>query len=296
MAPRVRGSGQSGGRTGSAHSRRDTPAVTVLTEDGRELWTAVSGRGPAVVLVHGGPGLWDMFGELAAALADRCTVWRWDQRGCGRSAPGGPYTVERFVADLDAVVTAAGAPVALLGHSWGAQLALRYALDHPERVSRLVYLAGTGLSVDAWKPAHRAAFVRRLGPEAARLRSLEGREAAVLQWTADVADPARAVAIAEAMATPWFPINMAANRGLADDVAAHWDEAALEARCRALSVPTLILDGAEDIRPRWAVDSLAAALPDVTRVTLPGVGHVPWLEAPDAALPVLRDFLLEARG
>ncbi len=118
----------------------------------------------------------------------------------------------------------------------------------------------------------------------------------MLQWTADVADPARAVASAGAMATPWFPITMAANRGIADDVAAHWDEAALEAGCRALRVPTLILEGGEDIRPRWAVDPLAAALPDVTRVTLPGVGHLPWLEAPEAALPVLRDFLGPGAG
>ncbi|HST63563.1 MAG TPA: alpha/beta hydrolase [Mycobacteriales bacterium] len=267
-------------------------------DDGRELWTEVSGTGPAVVLVHGGPGLWDMFGALAADLADRFTVWRWDQRGCGRSAPGGPYTVERFVADLDAVVTAAGAPVAVLGHSWGAQLALRYALAHPDRVTRLVYLAGTGLSPTAWKPAFHAAFVRRIGPDAARLLALReryDRAAAVLQWTADVADPARAEEIAEAMATPWFAVNMDVNAGIAADVAAHWDEAALEEACRQLTVPTLILDGAADIRPRWALDTLAAALPGVTRVTLPGVGHVPWLEAPDAALPPLRAFLEAGR-
>jgi proline iminopeptidase len=266
----------------------------VLTDDGKELWTATSGRGPAVVLCHGGPGLWDMFEGLAAELADRRTVWRWDQRGCGRSAPGGPYTLRRSVADVDAVVDAAGAPVALVGHSWGAQLALRYALDHPGKVTRLVYLSGTGLSVDSWRPAFHAALRRRLGPDADRLPALPDRDAAVLQWTADVADPARARAIAESIATPWFPINADANRGIVGDVAAHWDEAAVAAECRALRVPTLILEGAEDIRPRWAVDSLAAALPDATRVTLPGVGHLPWLEDPDRAVPVLREFLLEA--
>jgi proline iminopeptidase len=203
--------------------------------------------------------------------------------------------VDRFVADLDAVVTAAGAPVAVLGHSWGAQLALRYALAHPDRVTRLVYLAGTGLSPTSWKPAYRAAALRRLGPDAARLRTLGDRDAAVLQWTADVADPDRAPAIAEAMGTPWFPINADVHRGISADVAAHWDEAALAAACRELAVPTLILDGAEDIRPRWALDPLAAALPDATRVTLPGVGHVPWLEAPEEALPPLRAFLEAGR-
>ena len=71
------------------------------------------------------------------------------------------------------MVGAAGAPVALLGHSWGAQLALRYALEHPDRVDRLVYLSGTGLSVTAWRPAFRAADVRRRGRQAARLRDLQ---------------------------------------------------------------------------------------------------------------------------
>jgi proline iminopeptidase len=63
------------------------------------------------------------------------------------------------------------------------------------------------------------------------------------------------------------------------------------AECRALTVPVLILDGADDLRPRWAVDSLELALPNVTRVILPGLGHVPWLEAPDEVRPVLLDYL-----
>ncbi|WP_414944449.1 alpha/beta fold hydrolase [Amycolatopsis sp. cmx-11-32] len=68
-------------------------------------------------------------------------------------------------------------------------------------------------------------------------------------------------------------------------------EEALIEDCRALTVPTLIIDGMADNRPRWAVDSLEQALPSVTRVRLPGVGHVPWLEAPDAFRGALVDFL-----
>lgn len=276
-----------------------------VTDDGVRLWTSVSGTGPPLVLCHGGQGLWDMFGGLAAALADRHTVVRWDQRGCGRSQPAdGPWTLARAVADTDAVVRAAGArmggaraagaPVALLGHSWGAQLALAYALAHPDRVDRLVYLSGTGLSLHEWRPAFHAAFVRRLGRDAARLRELDATDpqaAARLRWTVDVADPAAAPAFAAALATPWFGVNTAAGRGLQDDLATSWDEAAVTVRCRELPVPTLILEGGHDVRPRWAVDPLAAALPAVTRVTLPGVGHLPWLEAPEPTLAALRDFL-----
>jgi proline iminopeptidase len=65
----------------------------VRLRDGAELWTAVSGTGPPVVCLHGGPGLWDYLGSLAALLDDTFTVIRFEQRGCGRSsAYGGPFT------------------------------------------------------------------------------------------------------------------------------------------------------------------------------------------------------------
>jgi proline iminopeptidase len=56
-------------------------------------------------------------------------------------------------------------------------------------------------------------------------------------------------------------------------------------------VPTLILDGAEDIRPRWPVDSLERALPRVTRVRIDGAGHLPWMEAPDPFRAAIQGFL-----
>ena len=53
----------------------------------------------------------------------------------------------------------------------------------------------------------------------------------------------------------------------------------------------LIIDGPEDIRPRWAVDSLDRALPDSRRVSLAGTGHLPWVEDPDGFRRVVSDFL-----
>ncbi len=85
-----------------------------------------------------------MLGSLADALSGYLRVIRWDQRGSGRSERRGPYSVAGAVADLDAVRGHFGlAKTALLGHSWGATLALRYALDHPDRVSALAYVSGT---------------------------------------------------------------------------------------------------------------------------------------------------------
>ena len=67
--------------------------TTVLADDGCRLWTAETGHGASLIMCHGGPGLWDMFGTLAAALSGPLRVIRWDQRGCGRSERRGPYSL-----------------------------------------------------------------------------------------------------------------------------------------------------------------------------------------------------------
>ena len=278
-------------------------------DDGCRLWTAGTGRGTPLIACHGGPGLWDMFGSLASSLsslssslssslAGEVAVIRWDQRGCGRSERRGPYSVGRSVADLDAVRTSCGADrVAVLGHSWGATLALRYALDHPDRVSALIYVSGTGLGWDWHEPFQRA-IAERLSACAARRAELrardrtevEDRELAVLQWSAEFTGP-DAKRHAEEMATPWFGINRECHDQIWGEVRRTWREAELVSECQALRVPVLIIDGATDLRPRWAVDSLERALPRVTRVIFPDTGHIPWLEVPGEFAALVLDWL-----
>ncbi|MEV7554467.1 alpha/beta hydrolase [Amycolatopsis sp. NPDC089917] len=271
----------------------------MITDDGRELWTSATGRGAPILCCHGGPGLWDMFGTFDPGPGFR--LIRWDQRGAGRSEPRGPYTLDRMVADVDAVREWHGLDrVPVLGHSWGAHLGLLYVLAHPERVSAFVYVSGVGLGYE-WHAEFKQNFERVLGDRHRRWTELrakerdaaEERELAVLQWAADfVVDGARH---AETMATPWFPINYEANSALGEEMRAVPESELVEA-CRSLRVPTLIVDGMADARPRWAVDSLERALPSVTRVRLPGVGHVPWLEAPEAFRTAVADFVARHGG
>ncbi|MER5756684.1 alpha/beta hydrolase [Streptomyces sp. NPDC002088] len=273
----------------------ETETVAVTADDGVVLWASRSGAGEPLVLCHGGPGLWDMFGDAAGLLADLATVVRWDQRGCGRSQRcAGPWTSERFVADLDAVRRHFALDrMALLGHSWGAQLALSYALAHPERVSALVYVAGTGIGPDAdWHEAFVENFRARLGDHPERLArwqeltnrprrtEAEDRERAVLQWSVEFEDRERALEYAGRMADPWFAINDECNKALNAERKRVWGTPELYAACRSLDVPVTIVDGARDIRPRTAVDSLERALPNVRRVTLPEAGHMVWTNDP----------------
>jgi proline iminopeptidase len=118
----------------------------ILSRDGVSLWTTSGGQGQHIALAHGGPGLWDYLAPLAEELETIATVHRWDQRGGGRSDRVGPFTVASFMNDMDDVRKSAGVERWVAGgHSWGANLALTYALFHPESVRGVLYIAGAGI-------------------------------------------------------------------------------------------------------------------------------------------------------
>ncbi|MFF5187135.1 alpha/beta fold hydrolase [Streptomyces sp. NPDC000345] len=102
----------------------------------------------------------------------------------------------------------------------------------------------------------------------------------MVQWSVEFGDRARAPEPAGRMADPWFGINPACSRALDEERERAWGTPGPKAACRALAVPVPIVDGARDIRPRSAVDSLARALPEGRRLVLPDAGHLPWAEEP----------------
>jgi pimeloyl-ACP methyl ester carboxylesterase len=100
---------------------------------------------PRVVLVHGGSAHARWWDFVAEALADRYHLIAPDLRGHGDSEHADPprYGIEEYVHDLEALVTALDlGPVALVGHSLGAFIALRFTECHPELVRCLVTVDG----------------------------------------------------------------------------------------------------------------------------------------------------------
>jgi proline-specific peptidase len=106
------------------------------------LFVKVMGEGDPLLLMHGGPGLDHTTLSSLEALADQFTLIFYDHRANGRSTGAAEsMTWDNLVADAEALRESLGhRQWAVLGHSFGGQVALEYVLRHPERVSQLLLL------------------------------------------------------------------------------------------------------------------------------------------------------------
>jgi pimeloyl-ACP methyl ester carboxylesterase len=110
--------------------------------NGVDLHVAEAGDGPPLLLVHGWPQHWWAWRKVIPRLAERYRVLAVDLRGHGWSdAPPGDYAKATFAADLLALLDAEGIErTKILAHDWGGYASFLLAMDHPERVERLVVL------------------------------------------------------------------------------------------------------------------------------------------------------------
>jgi pimeloyl-ACP methyl ester carboxylesterase len=119
--------------------------LSIAGADGVALSGEESGNGPAIVLLHGltATRRYVVMGSRALQRSGYRVI-AYDARGHGRSAPAsGPraYTYEHLAADLAAVLDATGVKSPLLaGVSMGSHTAVRFALEHPERVAALALI------------------------------------------------------------------------------------------------------------------------------------------------------------
>jgi pimeloyl-ACP methyl ester carboxylesterase len=114
------------------------------------------GSGPALILLHGLADDPHRFDDLAPAFTGRFHVIAYARRGSGNSDAKGPYDIVTLTRDLLGLMDALGIEKAnLVGHSAGGDEITEMAAEHPERVSRLIYLDS---AYDWGEPDFRAAY------------------------------------------------------------------------------------------------------------------------------------------
>ena len=276
---------------------------TTSVADDIELAYLVRGDGGRTLVVPSATWIAEDLGDLGPSHA----VVFYDLRGRGRSSAvleESRIGLEQDLADLEALRVALGRErISLLGWSYHGLLAARYALLHPGRVERLVLVGPSAPRQEPHFHDFLDRFARRLDPDV--LMELEGlrrartKETDPLRWChavhgaffrGYVTDPR---ALERMRSDPCVEPNLDADR--VNDFARRgierlgdydWRE-----EFRALDVPTLIVHGEDDPVPLEGSREWEACLPDARLVVMPGVAHMPWLEAPAEFEATVRAFL-----
>jgi proline iminopeptidase len=298
--------------TGSAD--RSGPVATVRegfidADGGVQLYVRrVGDSSQTVIVLHGGPGFTMEY--LAAdiePLAEKHTLVFYDQRGTGRStlvSDAAGLDAQRFVDDLETVRQHFGLDrLNLLSHSWGAAVAALYAMRHPERIERMIFVGAM--------PLRHAELVRTFqaveaGGDSEWRQQLHERRVA---WRNDPGNAAACRAYYATWFIPFYGNKAAAGRSKGDFAAGgpdslrnkiasvdrftiaslgEWD---WRTSLRAIHALALFFHGTADVISVDTAREWVAALPNARLLLLEDVGHFPYLETPEQFFPAVSRFL-----
>lgn len=272
------------------------------------LWVTDRGSsdGFPVVTLHGGPGLDHvMFADYLDPLVEdgRYRLLLVDQRAQGRSdrsAGAHTWTIERMAADVEDLAAALGLQrYAVLGHSFGAFVALRHAVDCSGRPAATVVSAGIASS----------SWLTRVDEQLAAFEPVELRDQVAASWAREATvatEDEAAQLLADQMPfhfrEPTGPIlddylARASGARFAPDVLRHFavaDYGGLEVEDRLADIahPVLVLSGRYDrVCPVEAGEDMARRIPDAELVVFEKSAHMTFVEEPDRYLGAVRDFL-----
>lgn len=266
--------------------------------DNMTLFVHEYGEGSPIILLHAGPGL---DGSIFFPWFEHLEGYRLlapDLQGHGRSDLGDPsdWTWSGWANGVASLADALELDdYTLLGHSFGARIALQHAVDHPGHARRIVCSGGVAYG-DAL--AHLETTFEEFGTAELRAQVEEGFDAEqTVQtpegchdiWTAQMpfflADP-EGPALYE-VAERWRDVRYSPQMHRIDP-----GEFDVRAGLPGVKVPVLVMTGAQDriTRPEESED-IAAALPNATLAIVEGVGHFPFIESPERYLGVIGSWL-----
>ncbi len=259
----------------------------VISQDGTAIAYDQIGHGPAVIVVGGVLGDRSQQAPLAALLSEHFSVFNYDRRGHGESGDTPPYTVEREVEDLDALLDEAGGQAAVYGTSVCAILALEAAARG---------LAPKIAKLALWEPPY---IVDDSGPRVPHYREQltsllrEGRRGDMVElfFTKAIGLPVEVVA--QMRRSPFWPSQEALAHTLIYDATLRGDFSLPTEMVATVSVPTLVIDGGETPWMSHGAQAVADTLPHAQRRTLTGQPHN---VDPEALAPVLVEFFKGSYG
>jgi proline iminopeptidase len=274
------------------------------------------GSGATVVALSGGPG--DDHAYLRPVVEPLTSQFHWvlyDQRGTGRSVLEqlGEVTLQpdRLVEDVEALRVHLGQErIRLVGHSWGANLALLYSATYPDHVDR-VALVGIGPLDDELGAVASANLMKPLSRAERREHALLGQQLEKAIEENDSEGMAELHARRLALGARAFFHSPEAALKFIEDYRAADAHRKLNLRVNRLvlssyrKIPTwdrldqvsaslLVLYGYQDFEPITQAYLIRERIPQTRICFLNRCGHLPWLEQPEAFYRELRGFLADS--
>ncbi|MEV0802140.1 alpha/beta hydrolase [Kribbella sp. NPDC050281] len=244
-----------------------------------------------LVLIHGSGASGASWGPVVEALAGRHHVIRVDLPGCGQSPTAPTYDVPRQASRVAELLDDLGLrDVPVVGHSSGGWVAISLAEQRHDLVGSLV-LISTATSLDALQPQPfilRALLAPPFGP------LLWPRRSDAMIRKGIGATMARPVDIPDDAVADLKNITYRTFRKVLRCNGAYVAERSTPDRLTGLDVPVLVIFGAADPRYYPATAHQYDAVPNTRLEMLPGVGHVPMLEAPELTSELLLGFTAAA--
>ncbi|MGB0631856.1 MAG: alpha/beta fold hydrolase [Alphaproteobacteria bacterium] len=239
----------------------------------------VVGDGPTIMLIHANPFDRRLWRFQVEDFSDRYRMIAIDLRGYGASdKPDDAFSFEDMVADVLAVCDAAGVGRAVfIGASVGSSLALRIALDDPDRVSQLVLIGGNAGVAASGKARIAGYAANGIAYHTEHIHDLVAT---------GFADTRRGKILIDNFLRDGGDLNPATIA----NVFRAMEDRDMTDRLSSLSVPTLVVNGEHDLSLAGGRRTAELA-PGARHVVLPGAGHVCNYEDPDAFNDELRVFL-----
>lgn len=281
------------------------PAGRLVAAGDTHLFVEERGEGYPLFLLHGGPGLdHHEFGDYLDSLTDRFRLILVDQRGQGLSdkVPPEDCTLQNCARDVVSLAESLSLDrYAVLGHSWGAFVALQNAVDFPGAASQTIISAGLASARYLEKVFENLATFQ---PEELRQQVTDSWErekdlqteedAAALirdQWPfhfKDPLDPRIADLVEKTKEVRFSP---EVTRYFAADESQVGIE--LEDRLGEVTQPVLVISGRwERTCPVEGAEAIAAGIPGAELVILENSAHMSYVEENEAYVSAVRRFLL----
>lgn len=262
----------------------DVRLRSVKLPSGPTLRCAESGAadGEPVLFLHGYSDHWRSVAPILPFLPPSLRVVAPDQRGHGGSErPDGSYELSLLTADAVALMDALGiARATVVGHSMGSLVAQRLAVGHPERIDRLVLVAGAASLVENAALREFTNVVRTLPDPIPR--------SFVEQFQADATGRPIPAAFEDALVTEGCRMPARVWKAIASALARFDGRADLP----RIAAPTRIVWGDLDaFFGRADQDELLAGIPHAVLSVYAGTGHAPHWEEPERFAEELASFL-----